>query len=181
MNDMQIGRVGIVGAVGVGAGIAARLLEAGVPVTLFDSDRMALDAAAAPAAAGHGRQQALLAATVHFHHLKDCDLIIDAAAIDGAGREALFRRLDQVARWGAVLATCTPEAGLDRLAACTRRPGDVLGLRVRGAAAADAPWQAVPGKATAGASLDMLGALGARLRRAAGPACAERGVTALAA
>jgi 3-hydroxyacyl-CoA dehydrogenase len=162
MNHMQIGRVGIVGANAAGIAIAIGLADAGIPVTLFDAGRASLDKVLAQArAGGSGRRMALLAATVNFHHLKDCDLIVDAEDGDRAAKEALFRRLDQVAHLGAVLATCTPDVGLDYLAGCTRRSGEVIGLHLPQSAAA--MWEVVPTRHTSGDTLAAVDVLARRL------------------
>ena len=157
-------RVGIIGATAPGIGIAMDLLDAGVPVTLFELERAALDAVLAPAR-GDGRRMALLAGTVNFHHLKDCDLVIDTVRTDGAGREGLFRRLDQTARPGAVLMTLGTPEGIDRIARCTRRSGEVLGLQLAGTAAQGPVWELVPGSATTGATLATVIALAGELRK----------------
>lgn len=172
-----IGRVGIIGANAMSLGIAVSLLDADVPVTLFERERASLDQAIELARSGYrtavaqgklgpderDRHMALLAGTVNFHHLKDCDLIVDAACTDRAGKENLFRRLDQVARSGAVLATLTSDASIDHIAGCTRRAGDVLGLHVSGSSNTGEIWQIVPGKDTSGASLATVIALARKL------------------
>lgn len=169
-------RVGIIGATTPGVAIAMDLLDAGVPVTLFELERTALDAGLAPARAadGHERRLALLAGTVNFHHLKDCDLIIDTVETDAAGREALFRRLDQTARPGAILLTLAAQAGVDRIARCTRRAGEVLGLRV-GAAGPGPVWDLVRGSGTSGESLATVIALARKLQKDAAVADACHG------
>jgi len=180
MNQLQIGRVGIVGANATGIAIAMGLADAGIPVTLFDAGRAALDQALAHARAGEReRRLALLAATVNFHHLKDCDLIIDTEEGDRAGKEALFRRLDQAAPLGAVLATCRPELGLDAIAGCTRRSGEVIGLLV--GQSAPTVWGLVPTRHTSDDTLDAVNALLQTLQDAATRAQESEAVTALAA
>lgn len=171
MNHMQIGRVGIVGANAASIAIAMGLADAGIPVTLFDAERASLDKVLALArSGGRARRMALLAATVNFHHLKDCDLIIDTDGGDRAAKEALFRRLDQVARLGAVLATCRPELGLDAIAGSTRRSGEVIGLLV--GQSAPTVWGVVPTRHTSADALDAVSALLQQLQDAASPALA---------
>lgn len=171
MNHMQIGRVGIVGANATGIAIAMGLADAGVPVTLLDTERASLDQALAHArSTGRERCLALLAATVNLHHLKDCDLILDTEDGDRAAKKALFRRLDQVARLGAVLATCTPDVGLDAIAGCTRRSGEVIGLLV--GQSAPTVWGVVPSKYTSADTLGAVNGLLQQLQDAANPALA---------
>lgn len=190
MNCMQnelhagartIGRVGIIGANAMSLGVAISLLDADVPVTLFEPERESLDqvvelvrsgyrTAAAKGELGkdeRDRRMALLAGTVNFHHLKDCDLIVDAELSDRTGKEKLFRRLDQVARFGAVLTTRASDAGVDHIAGCTRRRGDVLGLHVSASSDTEEIWTLAPGKETSGEALGTVIALARTLRKVA--------------
>jgi 3-hydroxyacyl-CoA dehydrogenase len=175
-----VGRVGIIGANAVGIDIAMSLLDAGVPVTLLELDRTSLDSGLALARSGYrnavakgeigldesGRRMAGLTGTVYFHHLKDCDLIVDALPTDTLGKEKLFRRLDQSARSGAVLVTHASDVRVDHIAGCTRRHGDVLGLHITGSSETGEAWRIVPGKDTSSATLGTVIALGGRLRKA---------------
>lgn len=176
-----VGRVGIIGANAMSLDIAVSLLDAGVPVTLFEPERASLDklialarsayrtavAQGAPGPNERDRRMALLAGTVNFHHLKDCDLILDAACSDKAGKEQLFRRLDQVAKPSAVLATLASDASVDHIAGCTRRPGNVLRLHVSRSSDTGETWKLVPGKDTSGASLATVIALARKLHQVA--------------
>jgi 3-hydroxyacyl-CoA dehydrogenase len=151
-SPRPVGRVGIIGANAMGAGIAINLLEAGIPVTLFETGRETLDQGMAQVRSA-GRRMALLAGTVNFHHLKDCDLIIEAVCTDMAGKEKLFRRLDQVAKPGAILIALASQRGVDQVAGCTRRSGEVLGLHRAGPGDAGGTWEVVCGKRTSAQAL----------------------------
>jgi 3-hydroxyacyl-CoA dehydrogenase len=135
-NDLPrtIGRVGIIGATSIGIGIAKALLEADIPVTMFDK-RDALDrglallrADCAQAADRRDRCLALFNATPRFHHLKDADLILEVMPTETEAREKFFRWLDEIGKPDAILATHASGSQLDRIARLTRRPADVLGL-----------------------------------------------------
>lgn len=170
-------RVGIVGANDISLDIVVSLLDAGVPVTLYEPARDLLDELVALARTGYqaavargelapydrDRRMALLAGTINFHHLKDCDLIVDTATADAAGTEALFCRLDQVAKPDAVLATLASGASVDDIARCTRRSGDVLGLDVSRFTRAGEAWKPVPGRDTSDATLDTVMTLARKL------------------
>ena len=174
-------RVGIIGATTIGIGIGMDLLEAGVPVTLFELGREALDqrialvrsayrdavAQGALTQDQYDRRMALLAGSVNFHHLKDSDLVIDTVCTDIGARERLFRRLDQAARPGAILMTLGAHAGIDRIARCTRRAGEVLGLHIADAAEPGQVWELVRGSATSGETLATVIALARQLGHAA--------------
>lgn len=175
-----VGRVGIIGATTAGAGIAMRLLDACIPVTVFDTERASLDRTLATArsryqdavangdlaAEARDRRLALLAATLHFHHLKDCDLLIDALATEIGAKEKLLRRLDEVAKPGAVLMTCDANCDIDHLARISRRQGEVLGLRFPSSANEIGAWECVRGRGTSEEALATASALVRNLRKA---------------
>lgn len=179
-DDRQrpIGRVGIIGATRTSVGIAMRLADADVPVTLWERERASLargialarstyqDFVAQGTLAPHAldRRMGLLAGTVNFHHLKDCDLVIDVTRTDTAARESLFHRLDQVTKPGAILMTRVSQ-GVDSLARCTRRAGAVLGLHVPSPGSPGQAWELVPGTWTSRETLATLVALAGKLRQ----------------
>lgn len=175
-------RVGIIGANATGIGMAGSLLAADIPVTLFEPARDALDRATAAMRSGFrnsvaegeltasqcDRRVALLAGTVNLHHLKDCDVIVDALGTDPDVKEALVRRLNEVARPDAVLLACAPGVDVDRIAAWARYPANVLGIRLP-EGGSTAQWRLVPGKDTSKAALATAGGI---VRQLCGPALA---------
>lgn len=175
-----LGRVGIIGAGAAGAGIATRLLDADVPVTLVDASRESVAQAIGQIRSGYQagldqgalaqekfeRRMALLTGTDYFHHLKDCDLIIEAGDPDLDASEDLFRRLDQVAKPGAILMTNAAPDSVDRVARGTRRGGEVLGWRVPGPPGASGMGELVCGKQTSADTLASVMALAALFHEA---------------
>src|SRR5256714_10746791 len=69
----------------------------------------------------------LLKATQSYDDLKDADMVIEAVFEDIAVKEAVFRRLDETMKPGAILASNTSTLDLDAIAAFTKRPQDVIG------------------------------------------------------
>jgi 3-hydroxyacyl-CoA dehydrogenase len=134
--------VGVVGAGTMGGGIAMSFLNAGLPVTLIELNRAALDKGVAAIRANYAntvkkgrlteseleRRLALLTTSVSYTDLKNADLIIEAVFEDLGVKEGVFRELDSVAKPGAILATNTSTLDVNRIAAATRRPADVLGM-----------------------------------------------------
>lgn len=175
-----LGRVGIIGAGAAGSGIAIKLLDADVPVTLVDASRESVAQAIGQIRAGYQagldqgalaaekieRRMALLTGTDYFHHLKDCDLIIEAGDADLDASEDLFRRLDQVAKPGAILMTNAAPGGVDRVARGTRRGGEVLGWRVPDPVGASGMGELVCGKQTSADTLASVMALAALFHEA---------------
>ncbi|MBB6125292.1 3-hydroxyacyl-CoA dehydrogenase [Sphingobium subterraneum] len=117
-------------------------LSAGIPVTLFEQTREALDRGTGvmrrnyEASAIRGRitdaqvesAMALLAPTLDFGALVDCDLIIEAVYENMDVKKDIFIRLDTVAKPGAILASNTSYLDLDEIASVTARPQDVVGM-----------------------------------------------------
>jgi 3-hydroxyacyl-CoA dehydrogenase len=71
---------------------------------------------------------ALLSGALEMEALAGCDLVIEAVFETMEVKQAVFSRLDAVAKPGAILATNTSYLDVDQIAALTRRPEDVLGL-----------------------------------------------------
>ena len=67
--------------------------------------------------------------------LGDVDLVVDTSAGDAAQKRELFARLDEACQPRALLASSATGLALDDVAAATRRPGDVIGLRFAATAA----------------------------------------------
>lgn len=134
-------RIAIIGGGTMGVGIAVACAEAGLPVTVIDR---------AEAAAGarervhsvytrHVKRQSLtpealaerlarVTVSESWDAVRQASVVIEAAFEDMAVKADIFRRLDALARPGAVLATNTSYLDIDAIAAVTSRPGDVVGL-----------------------------------------------------
>jgi 3-hydroxyacyl-CoA dehydrogenase len=134
-DTRRIARVGILGANAISIGIAIRFLRADIPVTVFDR-RDALDrglallrASAELPADKRDRCLALFSATARFHHLKDCDLLIELMPVEADTRKTFFQWLDEIGKPSAIMVANVHGLALNELARVTRRPSDVLGLQ----------------------------------------------------
>lgn len=148
VTALPVQTVGVVGAGTMGAAIVVCLLNAGLAVRLVEQSAEALaagikrieDTLAADVAAGRSSmtdsaaRRAALDAGLNLAQLGQCDLIIEAAFEDMAVKQALFARLDAVARPDAILATNTSYLDIAAIAATTARPAAVLGLHFFGPA-----------------------------------------------
>jgi 3-hydroxyacyl-CoA dehydrogenase len=137
-----VASVGVIGAGTMGGGITMNFLNIGIPVTLVEMSREALDRGLAVIrrnyenTARKGRltqdqveqRMALITPSLAFEDLGAVDLVIEAAFEEMAIKQDIFGRLDAIARPGAILASNTSFLDLDRIAAATRRPRDVVGL-----------------------------------------------------
>ncbi len=138
----EVGRVGVVGAGLMGAGIATVCLAAGLEVTLVERDEAALAAGLERIEKLHARavekgrarpeqvaeRMARLRPVTDMAALAEADLAIEAVFEDEQAKRAVFAALDRVLRPGAILATNTSYLDIDALAAATSRPEDVIGL-----------------------------------------------------
>ncbi|HET6264784.1 MAG TPA: 3-hydroxyacyl-CoA dehydrogenase NAD-binding domain-containing protein [Usitatibacter sp.] len=138
----RIEKVAVIGAGTMGGGIAMTFLNAGLPVTLLETTREALDRGLATirrnyeGAVKRGKlapdkleqRMALLTPTLSQDAIRDADLVVEAVFEDMSVKEGVFRQLDAVMKPGAVLATNTSTLDVNRIAAATRRPADVVGM-----------------------------------------------------
>jgi len=135
-------RVGVIGGGLMGTGIAMNFLNADLPVILVDLGEETLQRSVSNIRSTYGagvskgklskeqleRRLALLDTTVDMTAVRDCDLVIEAVYEELDLKLSIFRALDQIAKHGAVLATNTSTLDVNRIAAETSRPQDVLGL-----------------------------------------------------
>jgi 3-hydroxyacyl-CoA dehydrogenase len=156
-------RLLVIGAGTMGSGIAIAGLDAGFDVVLLDQNDVALQRGAARihehyagrVAAGKVKAAAAAACaarlrcTTAWPAITDADMVIEAVFEDLAVKQDVFRRIDSLARPGAVLASNTSYLDLDAIAAATARPGDVLGLHFFSPANVMRLIEVVRGKRTA--------------------------------
>lgn len=135
-------KVGVIGAGTMGGGISMNFLSTGIPVTIVEMARDALERGTGiirknyEATAAKGRlkpEQAeaamrLLTPTLDFGALAGCDLVIEAVYENMDLKKNIFAQLDAIAKPGAILASNTSYLSIDEIASVTKRPQDVLGL-----------------------------------------------------
>jgi 3-hydroxyacyl-CoA dehydrogenase len=171
----------VIGFGTMGAGIAMSFANAGIPVTVLESSQEALTRGLAmcrrnwEATAAKGRMTAqqvesrigLLGWTLRYEDLGSADLVIEAVFEDLEVKQKVFRELDRVAKRGAILATNTSTLDINRIAAVTKRPGDVLGTHFFSPANVMRLLEVVRGAATAGDALATVMKLARRLKKVA--------------
>ena len=167
---MAIARVGVIGAGQMGAGIAHVAALSGREVVLADVSVALAEKGVAGIRKNLARQvekgkvaaeaaEAALARITPAGDVApfaDADLVVEAIVEDEAVKRDLFARLDALAKPGAILASNTSSISITRLAAATRRPGEVIGMHfmnpvpvmqlvevIRGIATSDATTEAV--------------------------------------
>ena len=137
-----INSVAVIGAGTMGGGIAMNFLNAGIPVKMLEMKQEALDRGIATIRKNYESQvkkgklkadkyeqrMALLTTTLSYDDLNDADLVIEAVFEELGVKEAVFKALDAVMKPGAILASNTSTLDLNKIAAFTQRPQDVVGL-----------------------------------------------------
>jgi len=138
----EIKKIGVVGAGTMGGGISINFLNANIPVVLLETKQDALDRGVSNirkiyserVAKGKLKQDkaeqrlALLQPTLSYDDFKEVDLVIEAVFEDLSVKESVFKKLDEVCKPGAILASNTSTLDLNKIAAFTQRPQDVVGL-----------------------------------------------------
>ena len=177
----EIQRVGVIGAGTMGGGISMNFLNAGIPVTLLETKQEALDRGVATIrknyenSAKKGKltteqveqRMGLVTPTLSYDALKGADLIVEAVFEEYSVKEAVFTQLDAVAKPGAILASNTSTLDLDRIAAFTTRPQDVLGMHFFSPANVMKLLEVVRGQATAKDVLATVMALSKKIGKTA--------------
>jgi 3-hydroxyacyl-CoA dehydrogenase len=141
-NPIPVETICVIGAGTMGSGIVISALDAGMKVILLEQDEAALNrgkervathyrdrvAALKMKAMTAGEREAHLQCTLDWNQLTKADLVIEAVFEDLAVKQEVFKKIDQYARQGAVLATNTSYLDVDAIANATKRPQDVIGL-----------------------------------------------------
>ena len=163
VKPRSIAKVGVVGAGTMGGGISMNFLNAGIPVAIVETAQEALDRGVATirrnyeASAKKGKlsaeqveqRMALLSPSLDYAALADADLVIEAVYEEYGVKQAVFEKIDAVAKPGAILATNTSTLDVDRIAGFTKRPQDVVGLHFFSPANVMRLLEVVRGKDTA--------------------------------
>jgi 3-hydroxyacyl-CoA dehydrogenase len=163
VKPRAIGRVGVIGAGTMGGGIAMSFANGGIPVTILEMNREALDRGLGVIDRNYGisvsrgsltaeakaERMVRLTGTTAYADLADCDLIIEAVFEEMGIKREVFARLDQIAKPGAILASNTSYLDIDEIANATGRPQDVAGTHFFSPANVMKLLEIVRGKETA--------------------------------
>jgi len=164
--------VGVVGAGQMGSGIAHVFAQFGYRVLMFDISDSQLDRALKSIEQNLERQAkkgvvldggvpgviGRIRATKELTDFADCDLVVEAATENEALKFELFRKLDELVKPGAILASNTSSISITRIAAVTKRPDQVIGMHfmnpvpimqlvevIRGLATSDQTYDVIAG------------------------------------
>lgn len=140
MKNIQV--VGIVGSGQMGRGIAQVAAQSGFEVVLFDAFKNSLDfghpfiKTQLSKGAEKGKWTAeeaktafaRIRPTLEMNELKNCDLVIEAATERKDLKFDIFKKLDEVVKADAILASNTSSISITEIAAVTKRPNLVAGM-----------------------------------------------------
>ena len=137
-----IERAAVIGAGTMGGGIAMNFANAGIPVTILETRQEALDKGLATIRKNYentvkkgklapekaAQRVGLISGTLAYDDIAQADIVVEAVFEDMEVKGQVFRKLDEVMKPGAILASNTSTLDLDRIADFTARPQDVIGL-----------------------------------------------------
>jgi 3-hydroxyacyl-CoA dehydrogenase len=138
----EIRKAAVIGAGTMGGGIAMNFANVGIPVTVVEVKREALDRGLSVVrknyenTASKGRmtmqdvekRMGLLTGTTDFDAIRDADIVIEAVFEEMPVKKEVFAKLDAIAKPEAVLATNTSTLDVNEIASATRRPESVIGM-----------------------------------------------------
>ncbi|HVC12362.1 MAG TPA: 3-hydroxyacyl-CoA dehydrogenase NAD-binding domain-containing protein [Burkholderiales bacterium] len=137
----EIRKAAIVGAGTMGGGIAMSFANAGIPVTVIEAKQEALERGLATIRKNYAntvskgrlkqedmdQRMALIASSLKLEDAQDADIVVEAVFERMDVKQEIFRKLDGIAKAGAILATNTSTLDVNAIAAVTRRAQDVIG------------------------------------------------------
>lgn len=137
----KIESAAVIGAGTMGGGIAMNFANAGIPVKVLELKQEALDRGLATIrknyenSAKKGRmtmddvekRMALITPTLTYDDIGQADIVIEAVFEDMPVKEQVFKKLDEVMKPGAILASNTSTLDVNQIAGFTKRPQDVIG------------------------------------------------------
>ena len=137
-----IGRAGVIGCGTMGGGISMSFLNVGIPVTVLELDQEALDRGIGVIKKNYDIQvqrgrmsaeeveqrMANLTGTTSYADLGTADVVIEAIYENIDVKVETFKKIEEVAKPGAILASNTSGLDVDKMAQATSRPESVIGL-----------------------------------------------------
>ncbi len=131
----------VIGAGTMGGGIAMNFANAGIPVTILEMKQEALDKGLATIRKNYEntmkkgkltpekfeQRVGLIKGTLSYEDIGQADIVVEAVFEDMGVKETVFKKLDEVMKQGAILASNTSTLDVDKIASFTKRPQDVIG------------------------------------------------------
>jgi len=124
----QIAKAGVVGMGSMGAGIAQALVNAGVPVVVFDENTAAVQRGLNQIRTRDEKLLGLVRVAAGWQDLAEVDLVIEAVFEDVTVKRGVIANLEKVCRADAIIASNTSTISLDDLAEGMQHPERLVGL-----------------------------------------------------
>ncbi|MFC7518252.1 3-hydroxyacyl-CoA dehydrogenase NAD-binding domain-containing protein [Herbaspirillum sp. GCM10030257] len=132
----------VVGAGTMGGGIAMNFANAGIPVKILEMKQEALDKGLATIRKNYentlkkgkltqekfDQRVGLITGTLSYDEIGQADIVVEAVFEEIGVKEQVFKKLDEVMKPGAILASNTSTLDVNKIASFTKRPQDVIGL-----------------------------------------------------
>jgi 3-hydroxyacyl-CoA dehydrogenase len=175
----DIKSIAVIGAGTMGGGISMNFLNAGIPVKMLEMKQEALDRGIATIRKNYEAQvkkgklkqdkyeerMAMLSTTLSYDDLGEADMVIEAVFEEMGVKEKVFKELDRVMKPGAILASNTSTLDMNKIAAFTKRPQDVIGTHFFSPANIMKLLEVVRGEKTGKDVLATVMALGKKIRK----------------
>jgi 3-hydroxyacyl-CoA dehydrogenase len=174
----EIRSAGVLGAGTMGGGIAMNFANAGIPVTVVERDQASLDRGLGVVRANYERSRSttpemveqrmsLITGSTDQNDFADCDIVVEAVFEDLDLKRSVFEGFDAICRDDAVLASNTSYLDVDRIAAATSHPENVLGMHFFSPANVMRLLEVVRGEQTSPTTLATAMALAKRIGKVA--------------
>ena len=133
--------VAVIGAGTMGGGIAMNFANAGIPVKILEMKQEALDKGLGTIRKNYentlkkgkltqekfDQRTSLITGTLSYEDIAQADIVVEAVFEDMGVKETVFKKLDEVMKQGAILASNTSTLDVNKIADFTKRPQDVVG------------------------------------------------------
>ncbi len=173
----MINTIAVLGAGQMGSGIAHVLAQKEYEVILFDISDSQLQNALAGINKNLERQAnkglvdlatipfilGRIRTTMVMNDLADCDLAIEAVTEKETLKLEIFKKLDEIVKPEAVLASNTSSIPITRIAAVTKRPEKIIGMHFMNPVPVMKLVEVIRGLATSGETFEAIGALVGKL------------------
>ncbi|HEY0395766.1 MAG TPA: 3-hydroxyacyl-CoA dehydrogenase NAD-binding domain-containing protein [Candidatus Elarobacter sp.] len=177
----EIAKAAVIGAGTMGTGIAIVFAEAGIPVTIVETNDAAVEKSREMIFGtfkynvGKGRlteeeawkKSNSISFETDYSELSDVDIVVEAVFESMPVKKDVFAKLDAATKPDAILASNTSTLDIDEIGSATKRPDKVLGLHFFAPANIMKLLEVVRGKATSAETLTTGIALGKKLRKVA--------------
>ena len=180
-ETQKIGSAGVVGSGTMGGGIAMNFANAGIPVIVLDQDEKNLERGIGVIEKNYqmmvdrGRLSqemkdgvmSLITPSLNYDDLGDCDIVVEAVYENLDLKQEIFKKLDDVVKGDAILASNTSGLDIDAISSVTNRPEKVVGTHFFSPANIMRLLEIVRGEKTSKETLATIMKLGKIIKKAA--------------